>query len=242
MRSGDKLARPGSLKQIERTSTAETAYLAIRTSMLSGEFEAGSQLVEAHFADALGISRGPVREALARLRNEGLVEEVLHRGAFVRQFTVGDVVDIYNLRVGVESVAIRLFARRHADTTILRELQEQMHDAAATGDLAGVTANELEFHRQLCLASENQYVTSAFTSLSGQIQMAVAMDNAAYADLGDVPREHTPLIEAVEAGDEALAVRRIGEHIVGTVDALLDRHDDTAEACAARDRLLRPAA
>ncbi|MEA2484413.1 MAG: hypothetical protein QOC55_2360 [Thermoleophilaceae bacterium] len=239
--AGDGLARPGSLKQIERTSTADTAYHAIRASMLSGEFDPGSQLVEAHLAGALGISRGPVREALARLRNEGLVEEVLHRGTFVREFTVCDVVDIYNLRVGVESVAIRLVARRRADTTMLRGLQDQMHAAAATGDLAGVTAHELEFHRQLCLASENPYVASAFNSLAGQIQMAVAMDNAAYADLGEVPREHTPLIAAVEAGDEALAVQRIGEHIVGTVDALLHRHGDTPEAGAARDRLLRPA-
>jgi DNA-binding GntR family transcriptional regulator len=228
------------LKQIERTSTAETAYQAIRASMLSGQFEPGAQLVESHLATALGISRGPVREALARLRNEGLVEDILHRGTFVREITVGDVVDIYNLRLGVESVAIRLAARRRADTANLRRLQDKMQTAARANDVQLITHRELEFHHELCLASQNPYLISTFTALSGQIQMAVAMDNAAYVDLDEVPREHTPLIEAIEAGDEELAGRRIIEHIVGTVDALLDRRGDETSRREAKDRLLRP--
>jgi DNA-binding GntR family transcriptional regulator len=227
------------LKQIERTSTADTAYLEIRAAMLSGQFEPGRQLVEAHLATALGISRGPVREALARLHNEGLVEEILHRGTFVREFTVGDVVDIYNLRVGVESVAIRLATRRRADTAILRRLQDEMSAAARAGDVPLITERELDFHHELCVASANPYVLSTFTALSGQIQMAVALDNAAYADLADVPREHTPVIEAIEAGDEELAARRIAEHILGTVDKVLDRLDTGPAGREAKDRLLR---
>jgi GntR family transcriptional regulator, gluconate operon transcriptional repressor len=240
--AGAELTMPaGSLKQIERTSTADTAYRAIRASMLYGHFEPGRQLVEARLAEALGVSRGPVREALGRLRDEGLVEEILHRGMFVREFTVSDVVDIYNLRVGVESVAIRLATRRRADTAILRKLQHEMEAAALAHDVGLVTERELGFHRQLCVASENQYVLSTFTALSGQIQMAVAMDNAAYRDLGDVPREHGPLIEAIEAGDEDLAAKRITEHILGTIDTVLERRAGDDRAREARARLLRPA-
>src|SRR5207249_1345512 len=81
----------------------------------------------------LGVSRGPVREALKRLRDEGLVVDSVHRGVYVRVFTVDDIVDLYNVRVGLESVAVRLAARLRSPTAPLRQSIDGMHAAAGAG-------------------------------------------------------------------------------------------------------------
>jgi GntR family transcriptional regulator of gluconate operon len=226
------------LARIERLSFAERAYAAIRESIIGGRFRPGEQLVEARLASELDVSRGPVREALKRLREEGLVVDSVHRGVYVRVFTVDDIVDLYNIRVGLESVAIRLATRLRSATIPLRESIDGMHAAASAGDFPLLNARELAFHEALCEMSRNRYVSSLFRSISGQVRIAFSLDNAEYSDAHEVAREHVPLVEAIESGDEDLAVRLIGQHVVGSLAPALDRLAGAEEAARASARLL----
>ena len=226
------------LSRIERVSFAERAYVAIRESIVAGRFQPGEQLVEARLAAELDVSRGPVREALKRLREEGLVVDSLHRGVYVRAFTVDDIVDLYNVRVGLESVAIRLATRAARSTVPLRQAIDAMQAAASVGDFALLNSRELEFHEALCEMSGNEYVSSLFRSISGQVRIAFALDNAEYSDPLDVAREHVPLVEAIESGDEERAAALLGHHIVSTLAPTLRRLAGAQEAERARSRLL----
>jgi DNA-binding GntR family transcriptional regulator len=215
---------------VKRTSVAESAYTAIRTSVINGRFQPGERLVEARLAEELGVSRGPVREALGRLGVEGLLVDILHRGTFVREFGPHELVDIYNVRIGLESVATRLMIRAGRPATRLAAQVEDMRAAARAGDIAELSALEVRFHETLCELSDNALLASVFRSISAHVQMAVSFDNASYDDPLQIAEEHTPILEAIDAGDEALAVERVREHIVCSVEPLFLRLYGTAAA------------
>jgi DNA-binding GntR family transcriptional regulator len=226
------------LRKIERTSVAQSAYGAIRDSVVSGRFGPGEQLVESRLAADLGVSRGPVREALRRLSEEGLVVEYLHRGMFVREFTADSILDIYNVRLALESLAARLATRRRAPVDGLEALVDEMRVAAEAGDVEAVTAREVEFHETLCELSGNELVASIFYSISAQVQMAMQLDNESYAEPVEVAREHEPVVEAIKSLDEELAVERIVSHIVCSVEPFFHRVFGSEQADAALARLL----
>src|SRR5262245_19785241 len=102
---------PHGLRRVVRTSVADAAHTSIRDAIVTAAFAPGEQLVETRIAESMGVGRGTAREALRRLRDEGLVVGEPNRGVFVRDITATDIVDIYNLRIGIEGVAIRLCAR-----------------------------------------------------------------------------------------------------------------------------------
>jgi DNA-binding GntR family transcriptional regulator len=221
------------LKPVTRTSVAESAYEAIRDSILQGRYPPGEQLVEARLASELGVSRGPVREALGRLTEEGLLVDILHRGTFVREFEPSDVIDIYNVRIGLESVAVRLVVLSGRPVRPLVSLVEDMRKAARAGDLGRLSRLEFRFHETLCDLSGNAVLASVFRSISSQVQMVLSLDNASYADPQQIADEHVPVIEAIEAGDPEVAVERITQHILCSVEPLFVRlygHADIPEA------------
>jgi GntR family transcriptional regulator, gluconate operon transcriptional repressor len=243
--AGDGSSKP-SVERIERVSGAEAAYRAIRSSIASGRFEQGLRLTETRLSEDLGVSRALVREALNRLREEGLVVDQPYRGVHVRTFSVDDIVDIYNARIGLESVAARLIVRTGESPARLRELIEEMLAAARENDIPALIERELGFHQALCDLSGNRCIADLFRSISAQVQTIIGLDTAAYGDpagpYGDpvgVARDHEPLVEAIEQGDEDLAVDRLVRHLVDVVPPL-DRIDQASEE--ARARLLPPLA
>src|SRR6201982_3911079 len=133
------------LKRVTRTSVADSAYEAIRESILRGQYPPGEQLVEARLASELGGSRGPVRGALGRLTEERLLVDILHRGTFVREFVPGDLIDIYNVRIGLETVAVRLMILSGQSVRPLITLVEAMRKAAHADDLDRLRRLALRF-------------------------------------------------------------------------------------------------
>jgi DNA-binding GntR family transcriptional regulator len=221
------------LKRVTRTSVAESAYDAIRDPIIAGRYPPGAQLVEARLASELGVSRGPVREALGRLTEEGLLVDILHRGTFVREFKPADLIDIYNVRIGLESVAVRLMIGADRPVGPLLALVEEMRKAARAKDLGRLSRAEFRFHETLCELSDNAVLASVYRSISSQVQMVLSLDNASYLDPQEIADEHMPLIEALEDGDSELAVERITQHIVCSVEPLFVRlygHADIPEA------------
>jgi DNA-binding GntR family transcriptional regulator len=221
------------LKRVARTSVAKGAYEAIRDSILAGTYPPGAQLVEARLASELGVSRGPVREALGRLTEEGLLVDILHRGTFVREFGPGDLIDIGNVRIGLESVAVRLMISAGRSVGPLASIVKEIHKAARANDPDRLSSLEFRFHETLCELSGNPLLASLYRSISSQVQMVLSLDNASYLDPEQIADEHVPLIEAIESGDTELAVERITRQIVCSVEPLFVRlygHADIPEA------------
>ena len=215
-------ARPV-LTPAERPRLADHAYEEIRRNILDGHFPMGQRLLEVDLSRQLGMSRAPLRESIRRLVEEGLLEERPQKGVYVRQITPSSIVDMYNARMALESLAARLVIRGGVPTDRLRAVVEQLEGHAVSGDERAVTVEGLNFHRVLCELSGNLNILEMFDSLAARLQMAVALHDAAVDDAFSVAHSHIDVLEAVESGNEAAAVEAVGSHVLTTVGDLVRR-------------------
>jgi DNA-binding GntR family transcriptional regulator len=208
--------------QIDRLSIADQVYEHTRSAILRGELPQGSRVIEAQIAKTLGISRAPVREAVNRLLQDGLLESKTHFGPSVIQMTSDKIRYLYDLRAAIEGLAIRDVVRRlaHLDLTPLRSCIVEMKRRARKKDLAGLVEAELEFHRILCSLAENPYVIKVSTMLDAQVRMALTIDNSHYTNLSDVADEHEPIVNAIESGDTETAASLIQSHILSSLNVM----------------------
>lgn len=213
----------GGLEPLSRPSLVDLAYEALLGLILRGEIEMGARLNESRLAAQLSISRGTVRVALRRLVNEGLAVERARQGTYVASFDAEDVVDVYNLRAGIESVAARLAVRRQAAFAPLRAILDAMYEAAQAGDLPGTMEQEYRFHEELCRASGNAQIVDVYRVLRAKIRVALSIDNRDNAELVDLPRRHEPVLQALLSGDDRAAATAVHRHIVGHVGGVIAR-------------------
>lgn len=200
-----------------RNRLVDIAYERLRAGIIDGSLEMGSRLKEAHLAAELQVSRGPVKLAIQRLVEEGLVDERPHQGAVVREIDGATIVDLYNVRVGLERVAFGLAAKRGMDTSNLKQHTELIREAAKKGDAVAVARHEWAFHTEVFEQCGNVILTQLFHGLEGRILMALALDDAAFETLIDVAGEYDSLTAAIESGDEDTAMDAVQRYIVSTV-------------------------
>lgn len=160
----EPLARPGPLRhQVEE---------ALRGLIVSGSLAPGQHLVEASIADRLGVSRGPVREALQSLQAQGWVELRQGRGAFVHEPTVTEVDEVFGVRAALESEAAALAAGSVCTSDIdrLREISVRGRAAVHDGEYDLVVATNSELHRCIAELSGNQLLGRLIASLDDRIR------------------------------------------------------------------------
>lgn len=207
---------------IQRHSVASQVYFDLRNRILSGQIPQGERLVEATIARSLGVSRAPVREAVNRLMEAGLLENRTHFGPSVIQMSMEKIQELYAVRNSIEALAIQAVARRHSkdDVRELRDRIKAIASRAEAGDLPGVVEAELEFHEALWRMAGNPYIEKIAGLLFDHMRLALTIDNASYGNLLDVAHEHEPLVEAIEAGDPERATAALTTHIMASLEAL----------------------
>ena len=211
------------LQPVQVPSLSEVAYESIRESILTGRLEMGARLLDTRLADDLGVSRGTVREAISRLADDGLVTGTPRQGVFVREFGAQDVIDLYNVRIGIEPVAARLCVRRRADLAPLDAVLDAMRHGAGAADVASVNEADSAFHTQMVELSGNEHLLDLYRAVRGRLRMALLIDNRGNEDFDKLVERHVPLLEALRSGDERRAGDAAHEHIVGHVDEVLRR-------------------
>jgi DNA-binding GntR family transcriptional regulator len=197
-------------------SLAESVADAIRERILSGTFAPGERLVEAEIARQLHISRGPVREALARLRAEGLAYEEPRRGSFVAALSPDDVREIYELRAALETRAARLLIERGDDAAFARldAIVDGLRRAAEADDRTEFARLDAALHEQLCLESGNSRLHRTFVNHAGVLGTLVRLEvTTQYDELDGLLREHESLWAAVRSRDVERAERACNEHL-----------------------------
>jgi len=153
----------------------------LRDAIFAGEFPPGTQLVEAELAAELDVSRGPIREAFARLEREGLVRTVLHKGAKVVTLTAADAEEIYTLRVALEQLAVTRAGERAAgvDFDGLRQLVNQMAKRVAAASTAELVALDMDFHDLVYRLADHQRLYDAWAAVRSQVRLFLLARSAA---------------------------------------------------------------
>jgi len=193
-----------------------SVHRTLRASILAGQFVPGQRLVEAELARELGVSRGPVREALAQLEKEGITINVPRRGKFVHQLDQRLVDEVYSLRRVLEQFAVQLVIL--SMTSEVRRALEvslgQIERAAATGRVSSVTDEDIAFHEHLYALSGHNLLKQAWQeSISGRLQMLLAITERTHRPLLSAAANHRAIVEAMLAGDSALAQSLVALHI-----------------------------
>ncbi|MDJ0357859.1 GntR family transcriptional regulator [Paenarthrobacter sp. PH39-S1] len=195
-------------------SMADFAYRRISDKILSGDYPAGFRLRERELSDDLDISRIPIRESLHQLEADGFIVTYPRRGAVVREFTVSDAEELFDIRLNLEVFAARKAAEFVAAGGVaprLAELQEESASATAREDIAAVAALNSALHAEIIAMSGNTLLATAMRPVLGRLQrlFALASDRDPQAQC----TEHAGLCAAIYAGKPELAAALAYAHI-----------------------------
>lgn len=201
-------------------------YEALRRAITSGELVPGQRLVEATLANQLGVSRAPLREAISVLERDGLISRLPRRGMVVSSLSRKDVVEIYGLRMALESWAIAKACEEASVEEIagLEFIVDGMRDAIAHDDMKRLAEGDVAFHRALCGASRNERLVAVWNSNYSQIQILSTQSSADRKPyVREFPDRHLAIVRAVEGRKCDVAQRVILEHIQSAARRTLAR-------------------
>lgn len=197
----------------DRQSQAELAYEKLKKLLLDGTMPAGAQMLEQEAAERLNMSRTPVREAMVRLRQEGMVEIRPRHGMRVLPISAADMAEIYEVLTALEGAAAEAVARRGVPArqlSLLRGAVRDMDRALERDDLAAWAEADERFHSHLVELSGNQRLIQMVAQLWDQAHRARMLTLRLRPRPTNSNREHEALVEAMAAGKPELA-RQIHE-------------------------------
>lgn len=176
-------------------------------------------------AERLGVSRSPVREALVRLAEDGVVQMARNRGFYVSRPLPQDIVEIFALRLALEVQASGRAAELCSDASKrrLQALFEDMARAAAEGDVTAFQTRDEELHKAILEIDENQRQIKIIDRLREETSLLGAKTFNRDRSLNEIQAEHGPIVKAITAGDAKAARSAMRTHLLKTGLILLDR-------------------
>lgn len=221
----DDTASNASLTPVRRRTLTSQVNEQIRDDLLKGKFPPGHQLNEVELAASLGVSRGPVRETLARLVHEGLLRSQPHRGVFVPLLGEADILDIFFAREALEAAAFRRVISGPATAGLLALLDETVDEiagAADRGDWTTVIDLDVRFHALVIEAAGSPRLSRMFETVISETRLCLNMYTGidARRDLVD---EHRELARLVAGNDLDAALATLRKHFEDATVTLRDR-------------------
>lgn len=215
-------AASAAIELLRAHSLATLAQSELERRIISGSIASGTKLNEADVAAELGVSRGPVREAFRALSQAGLVRVEKNRGVFVRQVSLEEASEFYEVRAALEGLIGRLAARRIAREEIdhLRQVVRRMHQAHQDGGAAqveGYFALNVEFHDVLARAARNNALLANYRGVVNQLDLYRRATISRSAE--NIPlstQEHEDIVNAVAARNEDEAERLLTQHVLAS--------------------------
>ena len=207
-----------SLDLIPQRSLAVEVIDRLREAILDGVFKPGELLNQVQIAAKFGTSRGPVRVALGKLEEEGLVCNIPRRGAFVTALDRKMVQDLYGLRVALEAYSAQLAVTNCTEDNLayLEALVKDMQQAARQGNTTQVIECDLVLHQYLIELSGNTLLQQAWSNIKVQVRRCLAFRHHGYRNLEEIADSHLPLLDMFRHRNAEGAARVLVEH---TTDA-----------------------
>jgi DNA-binding GntR family transcriptional regulator len=210
-----------SLPRISDDSRRHLIVRALRLAIETGEVIPGERLVERDLAARMAISRGPVREALRQLEQEGLVVSYPYRGTFVAEISAEEVEHLLvPVRLVLERFAVRHALSRltSADLETLAALAEAMRTAAHAGDRRAVVETDVAFHELLLERAAQPHALQLWRTIAPRIRAYFHRDTARHSTLEEIADGHDELLIALRGGDLAEVEAVLARHIEETLD------------------------
>ncbi|MFP3461555.1 GntR family transcriptional regulator [Arthrobacter globiformis] len=195
-------------------SSAETTRARIRELIISGDFAPGSRLRERELSQSLDVSRVPVREALQQLEAEGFIDTSPRRGATVKQITLRDVNELFDVRLSLEVLAARLAAQAaaHGEPSLrLRQVMDRAEEATRARDQAQIPLLNTALHAEIVSMGGNTLLEYSMKPLLGRMQWLFTLTG--HRDPQVQCAEHLSLCQAIYDGKAELAAALAFAHV-----------------------------
>lgn len=214
---------------LRRPTLADQAYEELQDKIVSGQLTAGQRLMADQLAEALAISQTPVKEALVRLEQEGLVEVASRRASTVRRFTLSDIEEIYEARLLLELHAATSGIEKGAVTGDFVERLEQVFreqmlcvERRSEDGLAEAISLDRAFHELIVGLGRNRLISGWHRVVQRQMQTVRNYSLHQY-DLGRARREHGAIVAAFAARDREAIVQALVTHLTASRNEILSR-------------------
>jgi DNA-binding GntR family transcriptional regulator len=221
----------GQLAPLRLESTPVLVADRLREGILDGTFPPRTQLSEVALSQQLSVSRGPIREAMQRLLQEGLLRGERNRGVFVVDLGESDVRDIYLARSAVERTAAALVvaAGTDEDFGVLQSMVDQLA-AAVDSNWVEMTKLDLQFHLALVAAAGSARLDRMFRTLMAESQLCIVRLEPFYPGREEVVHEHQAILDAIRARDLGEADRLLAAHMDISATRLTNAEQASAES------------
>jgi len=208
---------------LQRRRLVDEAAQRLREAILSGRLAGGTRLRQTELADRLGISRTPIREALVRLREEGLIELQPRGGVRVAPLDPDEAVELYDLREVLDGLAARLAAGRREAGGLghLERALGRMRGCVERGDPTHWFRAHVQFHEEIIRAAGNRHLARLSAVVRLSIRQFHPMLLGTPQRLADADREHRQIFEAIAARDPEGAERAARAHIAAAREIVL---------------------
>ncbi len=208
---------------LQSSSLTSVVQGEIERRIVEGELGPGAKLNEAALAAALGVSRGPVREALRMLEEAGLVRQEKNRGVFVRSVPLDEAMEIYDLRAMMDEAVGRRLAQSITAEQLrqLRVMVESMEKAGKAGDADGYHLLNLAFHDALVNFSGNRKLSALYRRLINELSLFRRLNLLETKLLPVSAGEHRAIVKAIASGDADAAGLAMRRHVIDSKDRTL---------------------
>ena len=200
----------------------DVVFNTLRQAILRGEMEPGERLMEIALAERLGVSRTPIREAMRKLEQEGLVVMIPRRGAQVANITEKDLNDVLEVRIALENVAIEKACARMSEEEMSRLwlAAKEFEHTIAEGNLVKLAEADVAFHEVIYQASDNKRLIQVLNNMREQTyryRYEYVKGNSTYNQLID---EHAKIIAGFEKKDSEYVKAIMHTHLENQIEAV----------------------
>jgi DNA-binding GntR family transcriptional regulator len=199
-------------------SATDSVYNTLRRQIMAGTFAPGVQLKEEQIAEAMSVSRTPVRTALQRLVGDGLLRSATNRGVFVAEWTRWDIEDVFELRLALEPLAAGLAAERASEDqiaamTALTDTMDRLSGAAFRDHLQDIQDANHAFHNLVIEAAGSPRLMNFALTLTGMPMIVGTFHFYDQADMRGSVQHHREIIAAIKGRDRNFASQVMAVHL-----------------------------
>jgi DNA-binding GntR family transcriptional regulator len=198
----------------------------LREAIVEGYFAPGSQLNQVQIAARIGTSRGPLRAALRKLEEEGLVRNIPYKGTYVTSLDQKTASDLYKVRAVLEASGVRWAASNctQQDIDYLTGIVDKMREAAQVGDTNEVIRYDMMIHEFFIELSGNTTLQQIWSMLHVQLRRILAFRHFNYPDLQEIADSHLVFLDLLRKKDAEGAARVMEAHILEACEDLMARN------------------
>ncbi|MFD7015045.1 GntR family transcriptional regulator [Streptomyces sp. NPDC059928] len=206
---------PAPAPATKQPPAADRVYMHVKQAVLDRRYEGGTLLTEGELAEAVGVSRTPVREALLKLEVEGLLKLYPKKGALVLAVSAQETADVVETRLLVEEFAVRRAVPAPERLVVrLQELLTEQKAHAAAGDLAALAVADRCFHAEIVRNAGNEILARLYDQMRDrQLRMGVAVMHAQPDRVAKNIAEHEEMLAAIRDGDGERAAQCVRQHL-----------------------------